>query len=106
MGQILHGCATTTHAIRAAIQRSKASVPQTAERYGLNQKTVRNWRSGKTMKGDALTICFNSHYLSDALASFESDSICLDARDPGSAAFLPDPWVRSRAIALVPMRLS
>jgi hypothetical protein len=30
MGQILHGSATTTHAIRAAIQRSKA-----AKRYGL-----------------------------------------------------------------------
>ncbi|MEX6509053.1 IS481 family transposase, partial [Jiella sp. M17.18] len=32
MGQVLHGCATTTHAVRAAIQRSKASVPQIAER--------------------------------------------------------------------------
>ena len=26
MGQLLHGSATTTHAIRAAIQRSKASI--------------------------------------------------------------------------------
>ena len=44
MGQILHGCATTTHAVGAAIQRSKASAPQIAEQYGLNEKTVRKWR--------------------------------------------------------------
>lgn len=50
MGQILHGCATTTHAVRAAIQRSKASVPEIAEKYGLNEKTVRKWRKRKTVE--------------------------------------------------------
>lgn len=45
MGQVLHGCATTTHAVRAAIQRSKAPVAQIAERHGLNRKTVRKWRA-------------------------------------------------------------
>lgn len=54
MGQVLHGCATTTHAVRAAIQRSKASVPQIAERYGLNEKTVRKWRSRKTVEDTAM----------------------------------------------------
>ena len=44
MGQILHGSATTTHAIRAAIQRSKAPLKELAVRYGLNQKTVAKWR--------------------------------------------------------------
>src|SRR5436190_21911185 len=44
MGQILHGSATTTHAIRAAIQRSKAPLKDLAARYGLNQKTVAKWR--------------------------------------------------------------
>ena len=39
MGQILHGSATTTHAIRAAIQRSKASIQALSERYGINPKT-------------------------------------------------------------------
>jgi hypothetical protein len=28
MGQVLHGSATTTHAIRAAIQRSKATAKE------------------------------------------------------------------------------
>ena len=41
MGQILHGSATTTHAIRAAIQRSQASIAELAERYGVSEKTVR-----------------------------------------------------------------
>jgi hypothetical protein len=33
MGQVLHGSATTTHAIRAAIQRSKATAKELSERY-------------------------------------------------------------------------
>jgi transposase-like protein len=44
MGQILHGSATTTHAVRAAIQRSKAPLKALAARYGLNSKTVAKWR--------------------------------------------------------------
>ena len=43
MGQILHGSATTTHAIRAAIQRSKAPLKELAAQYGLNHKTVAKW---------------------------------------------------------------
>ena len=30
MGQVLHGCATTTHAVRTAIQRSKAPLEGTS----------------------------------------------------------------------------
>jgi transposase InsO family protein len=44
MGQVLHGSATTTHAIRAAIQRSKAPLKELAAQHGLNQKTVAKWR--------------------------------------------------------------
>ena len=44
MGQILHGSATATHAIRAAIQRSKATAKELSERYGLNPKTVAKWK--------------------------------------------------------------
>lgn len=44
MGQILHGSAATTHAIRAAIQRSKAPLKELAARHGLNPKTVAKWR--------------------------------------------------------------
>ena len=45
MGQVLHGCATTTHAVRAAIQRSKAPIAELAARQGLNRKTVMKWRA-------------------------------------------------------------
>jgi transposase InsO family protein len=44
MGQVLHGSATTTHAVRAAIQRSKASIQELSDRYGVNPKTVRKWK--------------------------------------------------------------
>jgi transposase-like protein len=44
VGQVLHGSATTTHAVRAAIQRSQASIQALSERYGINPKTVAKWR--------------------------------------------------------------
>jgi hypothetical protein len=44
MGQVLHGSAKTTHAVRAAIQRSKATIAELAEQYDLNPKTVMKWR--------------------------------------------------------------
>ncbi len=45
MGQVLHGSATTTEAIRRAIQNSQASLRALATRYGINQKTVRKWKA-------------------------------------------------------------
>jgi len=44
MGQILHWSATTTKAIRRAIQNSQASLRVLAKRYGINQKTVARWK--------------------------------------------------------------
>jgi len=44
MGQVLHGSATTTEAIRRAIQHSQESLRSLARRYGINQKTVAKWR--------------------------------------------------------------
>ena len=44
MGQILHGSARTTAAVRRAIQHSQESLNVLAERYGINQKTVAKWR--------------------------------------------------------------
>ncbi|HEY3949824.1 MAG TPA: transposase [Phenylobacterium sp.] len=49
MGQILHGSATTTHAIRAAIQRSKAPLKELAARHGLVPK--QNSSGGKERLG-------------------------------------------------------
>ena len=49
MGQILHGCATTTEAIRRAIQNSQESLRALSKRYGINQKTVAKWRKRKSV---------------------------------------------------------
>jgi len=44
MGQLLHGCAATTHAVRAAIQRSQASIAELSRTYGVNPKTIAKWK--------------------------------------------------------------
>ena len=44
MGQVLHGCARTTEAVRREIQNSKESMKALAERFGLNCKTVSKWK--------------------------------------------------------------
>ena len=44
MGQVLHGSAKTKHAIRAAIQRSQASIKALSEQFGLKPKTVMKWK--------------------------------------------------------------
>jgi hypothetical protein len=44
MGQVLHDSATTTEAIRRAIQNSQESLRALPKRCGINQKTVAKWR--------------------------------------------------------------
>ncbi|CAO4149062.1 hypothetical protein DHODJN_14015 [Methylorubrum extorquens] len=44
MGQLLHGSATTTEAVRRAIQHSQASLRTLSKRHGINPKTVAKWR--------------------------------------------------------------
>ena len=50
MGQVRHGCATTTHAIRAAIQRSQATNAALSRQLGINVKTVAKWRKRETLE--------------------------------------------------------
>ncbi len=44
MGQVLHGSARTTVAVRRAIQHSQESLIVLAARYGINPKTVAKWK--------------------------------------------------------------
>lgn len=44
MGQVLHGSARTTAAVRRTIQRSQESLSKLAERFDLNPKTVAKWK--------------------------------------------------------------
>ena len=52
MGQVLHGSARTTEAVRRAIQRSEESVRALAGRYGISPTTVQKWRK-RTHVSDA-----------------------------------------------------
>ena len=49
MGQVLHGSATTTQAVRRAIQHSQESLRTLAKRHGINPKTVAKWKSRNTV---------------------------------------------------------
>jgi transposase-like protein len=80
MGQLLHGSARTTAAVRRAIQHSQESIAKLAERYDLNPKTVAQWRKRTqvrdapmgpkqprstvlTLEEEALMVAFRKHTL-------------------------------------------
>jgi hypothetical protein len=50
MGEVRHGSATTTHAVRAAIQLSQASLSELSQELGINPKTVAKWRKRQTVE--------------------------------------------------------
>lgn len=50
MGQILHGSARTTEAVRRAIQYSQERLRALSKRYGINQKTVAKWQRRTAVK--------------------------------------------------------
>ena len=50
MGQDRHGSTLTTHAVRAAIQRSQASLATLSRELGINPKTVAKWRKRATVE--------------------------------------------------------
>ena len=54
MRQVRHGCATTTHAITAAIQRSQATTAALSRELGINVKTVEDRKTGPTYPGSTV----------------------------------------------------
>jgi transposase-like protein len=80
MGQVQHGSATTTAAVRRAIQHSQESLRGLARRYGINPKTVAKWRKRTSVsdqrtgpqeprstvlsvEDEAVVVAFRSHTL-------------------------------------------
>jgi transposase-like protein len=80
MGQLLHGSARTTAAVRRAIQHSQESLAKLAKRYDLNPKTVAKWKKRTqvhdapmgpkqprstvlTVEEEALMVAFRKHTL-------------------------------------------
>ena len=49
MGQVLHGSATMTEAVRRAIQHSQESLRALAKRHGVNPKTIAKWKARKSV---------------------------------------------------------
>ena len=52
MGQVLHGSARTTAAVRRAIQHSQASLRVLAKRHGINPKTVAKWKKRPSVQDE------------------------------------------------------
>lgn len=80
MVQLLHGSAATTHTVRAATPRSKASIAELSRTYGINRKTVAKWKKREsvddapmgpkeprssvlTKEEEALAVAFRRHTL-------------------------------------------
>jgi transposase InsO family protein len=80
MGQLLHGSARTTAAVRRANQHSQESLAKLAKRYDLNPKTVAKWKKRShvddapmgpkqchstvlTLEDEALVVAFRRHTL-------------------------------------------
>jgi transposase InsO family protein len=80
MGQLLHGSATTTEAVRRAIQAGQESVRALARRYGISPTTVQKWRKRSsvsdapmgpkqvrstvlTLEEEAVVVAFRRHTL-------------------------------------------
>src|ERR671926_1496798 len=52
LGQVLHGSARTTAAVRRAIQQSQESLRVLAQRYGINPKTVAKWKKRPSVQDE------------------------------------------------------
>jgi hypothetical protein len=110
MGQVLHASATTTEAVRRAIQHSQESLRALAKRYGVNPKTVAKWKARTSVadlptgpkkprstllsvEEEAVVVAFRRH----ALLPLDDCLYALKADDPASDAFVSSslfatPW--------------
>src|SRR3954452_18746578 len=52
MGQVLHGSARTTAAVRRAIQHSQESLRSLAKRHEINPKTVAKWKKRPSVQDE------------------------------------------------------
>lgn len=82
MGQVLHGSATTTEAVRRAIQHSQESLRALAKRYSINPKTVAKWKN-RTAVGDLPT---GPKAAKSTILTIEEEAIYAADADPWLAA--------------------
>jgi len=93
MGQVLHGCATTTETIRRAIQHSQESLRTLATRYGINPKTVAKWRQ----RSSVADLPTGPKQPKSTVLSIEDEAIIMTM-----AAFPAVPWTGRRCRNCLP----
>jgi transposase-like protein len=76
MGQILQGCASTTEAVRRALQNSQASLTPLASRYGINPKTMSKWRTRQYLSDSPM----GPKEARSTVLSLEEEAICVAFR--------------------------
>lgn len=76
MGQVLHGCAKTTEAVRLAIKNSQESLKVLSQRYAINPKTVAKWKKRQTVQ-DAPMGPKNPH---STVLTLEEEAVCVAFR--------------------------
>lgn len=76
MGQVLHGSATTTAAVRRAIQDSQESVRALARRHGISPTTVQKWKK-RSFTQDAPLGPKNVH---STVLTLEEEAACVAFR--------------------------
>jgi transposase-like protein len=76
MGQVLHGCAKTTEAVRRIIQDSQESLKALSKRYAINPKTVAKWKKRKTVQDAPM----GPKELRSTVLSSEEEVICVAFR--------------------------
>lgn len=80
IGQVLHGSATTTEAIRRAVQNNQESLRTLGKRHGINPKTVAKWKK-RTSVADLPT---GPRQPCSTVLSVE-DEACLSQAHPAAA---------------------
>ena len=103
MGQVQHGSATTTAAVRQAIQRSQASLRTLASPYGVDPKLVAKWKKQSSVadrktgpteprstvlpaEDEAVVVAFRRHTLLGRRRRAQPPPAALGASARGSAA--------------------
>src|SRR5947207_4364402 len=76
LGQVLQGSATTTEAIRRAIQRSHESLRTLAKRHGINPKTVAKWKK----RSSVANLPTGSRQPASTVLSIEEEAIVIAFR--------------------------
>src|SRR4051812_34458873 len=84
MGQVLHGSARTTAAVRRAIQHSQESLRVLARRHGINPKTVAKWKKRPSVQDERTgpKQLFRAHAFELACAQNDVDHRLTKPRHP------------------------